>query len=164
MDIGTEAVTTTGGIPVATKAPPAVKIKRKKGALLPSYESPGAAAMDLRAFIDGELIILPMGRIRIPTGLFMEIPPGFEAQVRSRSGLADRHGLIVLNAPGTIDSDYRGELQVILVNLGSESYTVRNGDRIAQMLISPIVRAEISEADDLSQTERGMGGFGSTGI
>jgi dUTP pyrophosphatase len=120
--------------------------------------------MDLKAFIDGDITIPPLGRARIPTGLFFEIAQGFEAQVRPRSGLAARSGITVLNAPGTIDSDYRGELEVILVNLGDGPFTVRNGDRIAQMVICPLVRAELSEAEALSDTERGSGGFGSTGI
>ena len=151
----------TGGIHAATKV--VLKIKRKAGAELPKYESPGAAGMDLRAFIEGDIIIPPLGRMRIPTGLFLEIPPGCEAQIRPRSGLAVRQGLTVLNAPGTIDSDYRGELEVILINLGSEAFTLKNGERIAQMVFSPIVRPRISETDYLSETERGRGGFGSTG-
>ena len=143
---------------------PVIFIKRKEGAELPQYESSGSAGMDLRAFIDGEVTIPPTGRVRIPTGLFVEIPPGFEAQVRPRSGLAARYGVTVLNAPGTIDSDYRGEVEVILVNLGDGPFIVKNGDRIAQMLVSPVIRAEISEKGSLSETERGTGGFGSTGI
>ena len=131
---------------------------------LPQYETPGAAGMDLRAFIDREINIAPLERVKIPTGLFMEIPVGYEAQVRPRSGLAARSGVTVLNAPGTIDSDYRGELELILINFGDEPFTVKNGDRIAQMIISPVIRAAISEADTLSETERGTGGFGSTGI
>ena len=141
-----------------------LKVKKKEGVLLPGYESPGAAAMDLRAFLEGEVLIPSMGRKRIPTGLFLEIPPGYEGQVRPRSGLADRNGITVLNAPGTIDSDYRGEVEVILVNLGSDSFTVKNGDRIAQLLILPVVKAIIIEAEELSRTERGRGGFGSTGV
>ena len=159
----------TGGIPAAirdgrTENIPVIYIKKKEGALLPKYESSGAAGMDIRAFITEEVAIPPMGRARIPTGLFLEIPPGFEAQIRPRSGLAARQGVTVLNAPGTIDSDYRGELEVILINLGSGPFTIKNGDRIAQMVISPLVRPEISEAEILSETERGTGGFGSTGI
>lgn len=138
--------------------------KRETQASLPGYESPGAAGMDLRAFIEKDITLLPMGRVKIPTGLFMEIPQGFEAQIRPRSGLAAKYGVTVLNTPGTIDSDYRGELEVILINLGQEAFTVRNGDRIAQMVISPVIQAYISEAEFLSETERGTGGFGSTGI
>jgi len=137
--------------------------KRAPQAALPQYESTGAAGMDLRAFIDSEILIPPLGRMRIPTGLFMELPIGYEAQIRPRSGLAARSGVTVLNSPGTIDSDYRGELEVILINLGNESFTVKNGDRIAQMVIAPIVRVMVSEAEALSETERGTGGFGSTG-
>ena len=138
--------------------------KRAPQAALPQYESTGAAGMDLRAFIDSEILIPPLGRMRIPTGLFMELPIGYEAQIRPRSGLAARSGVTVLNSPGTIDSDYRGELEVILINLGDESFTVKNGDRIAQMVISPVTRVVVSEAETLSETERGTGGFGSTGV
>ena len=156
----------TGGARVVTKMDkiPALKIKRKEGAVLPQYESSGAAGMDIRAFIGEDMTVPPMGKLKVPTGLFMEIPPGFEGQVRPRSGLAARHGVTVLNAPGTIDSDYRGEVEVILVNLGQEAFTVRNGDRIAQILISPVFRADLSEVELLSSTERGTGGFGSTGV
>jgi dUTP pyrophosphatase len=140
-----------------------LRIKRKEGAELPSYGSSGAAGMDLRAFIDTEIVIPPLGRAKIPTGLFMEIARGFEGQVRPRSGLAARHGVTILNAPGTIDSDYRGEVEVILVDFGDEPYTVKNGDRVAQMIIAPVYRAEVTEAENLSGTARGAGGFGSTG-
>ena len=132
--------------------------------MLPRYESSGAAGMDIRAFMDQDLVIAPLGRARIPTGLFLEIPRGYEAQVRPRSGLAIHSGITVLNTPGTIDSDYRGELGVILINLGTEPFTVKNGDRIAQMIISPVIRVTISETECLSETDRGAGGFGSTGI
>ena len=140
-----------------------VKIK-EEGIKLPKYESSGAAGMDIMAFIGQDLTIPPMGRAKIPTGLFMEIPIGYEAQIRPRSGLAYNKGVTVLNSPGTIDSDYRGELEVILINLSGESFVVKNGDRIAQMVISPVVRASFSKAELLSETERGSGGFGSTGI
>ena len=143
---------------------PVIRIKKKDaGVSLPGYESSGAAGMDIKAFIAGDLVIPPLGRTKVPTGLFIEIPDGFEAQIRPRSGLAQKYGVSVLNAPGTIDSDYRGELEVILVNLGEEPFTIRNNDRIAQMIIAPIARASVSEADFLSETERGSGGFGSTG-
>ena len=142
-----------------------LKIRKKDPrAALPQYESSGAAGMDLRAFIDREITIPPLGRAKIPTGLFMEVPQGCEAQVRPRSGLAARSGITVLNTPGTIDSDYRGEVEVILINLGDELFTVKNGDRIAQMVISPVARAAVSETNALSETKRGTGGFGSTGI
>ena len=142
-----------------------LKVRKKDSRIeLPQYESAGAAGMDIRAFLNGSLTILPFGRVKIPTGLFLEIPPGYEAQIRPRSGLAARHGVTVLNAPGTIDSDYRGELEVILVNLGEEPFKVNDGDRIAQMLISAVSRAVLVEAEFLSETRRGTGGFGSTGV
>jgi len=137
--------------------------KKEERVTLPGYESPGAAGMDLRAFLEREISLAPLERVKIPTGLFVEIPEGFEAQVRPRSGLAAKHGVTVLNTPGTIDSDYRGEIEVILINLGGASYTVKNGDRIAQMVIAPVIRAELQEAEILSETGRGAGGFGSTG-
>jgi dUTP pyrophosphatase len=139
-------------------------VKKDPRVSLPQYESEGAAGLDIRAFLDSEVVLPPRGRAQIPTGLFLEIPPGFEAQVRPRSGLAARRGVTVLNSPGTIDSDYRGELEVILINLGSESFAVRNGDRIAQLVVSPVCRASIEEAESLSVTKRGSGGFGSTGV
>ena len=146
------------------KAPLLLVKKKDPRVTLPQYESSGAAGMDLRAFTDREIILPPLGRARIPTGLFVEINQGCEAQVRPRSGLAARSGVTVLNSPGTIDSDYRGEVEVILINLGAEPFTVKNNDRIAQMVISPVIRVNVSEADALSDTERGTGGFGSTGI
>ena len=147
------------------RSAPVLKIKKKDARIeLPRYESSGAAGMDLRACLTGEISIPPLGREKIPTGLFMEIPAGYEAQIRPRSGLSIRSGITLLNAPGTIDSDYRGEVEIILVNLGNESFTVKNGDRIAQMIISPVIRPVISETDLLSETGRGTGGFGSTGI
>ncbi len=143
---------------------PLLRVKKKEeGVELPKYETPGSAGLDIKAFIASDFAIPPMGRAKIPTGLFFEIPEGYEAQIRPRSGLALKWGVTLLNSPGTIDSDYRGELEVILFNTGSESFTVKNGDRIAQMVISPVVRAVISEAERLSETERGAGGFGSTG-
>jgi dUTP pyrophosphatase len=146
------------------ETPVPVRVKKKDGRVeLPRYESPGAAGMDLKAFIDADVTIPPLGRAKIPTGLFIEVPAGYEAQVRPRSGLASRHGVTILNAPGTVDSDYRGELEVILVNLCAEPFTLKNGDRIAQLVISPVIRASLCEMDSLSETERGSGGFGSTG-
>ena len=143
---------------------PILRIRKKDERVeLPAYESPGAVGLDLKAFIEADVTIPSMGRAKIPTGLYLEIPQGYEAQVRPRSGLAIRFGVTVLNAPGTIDPDYRGELEVILINLGAEAYTVKCGDRIAQMLISPVIRPELLEAEFLSDTERGSGGFGSTG-
>jgi dUTP pyrophosphatase len=130
---------------------------------LPDYASAGAAGLDLRAAVESDLALLPGARIAVPTGLRLEIPAGFEGQVRPRSGLALRHGVTVANAPGTIDSDYRGELQVILLNLGDEPFVIRRGERVAQLVLSPVVRAELVEAEDLEQSVRGTGGFGSTG-
>ena len=137
--------------------------KKDPRVTLPQYESPGAAGMDLRAFLDSEQTIPPLGRARIPTGLFFEISVGYEAQIRPRSGLAARSGVTVLNAPGTIDSDYRGEVEVILINLGDEPFTIKSGDRIAQMVVSPVIQIALTEATELSETERGSRGFGSTG-
>jgi len=131
---------------------------------LPRYESEGASGMDIRAFIETYIIIPPLGRVKIPTGLKVEIPPGYEAQVRPRSGAAIKTGLTVLNSPGTIDSDYRGEIEVILVNLSDQDVTIKSGDRIAQLVIAPVCRAEITEEDVLAPSKRGSGGFGSTGL
>ena len=131
--------------------------------ILPRYESDGAAGMDLRAFLDCDISIPPLGRIKIPTGLKIEIPDGYEAQVRPRSGLAVKSGLTVLNSPGTIDSDYRGDVEIILINLGSDNVVIKDGDRIAQLVITPVVRADIKEALSLSPSVRGSAGFGSTG-
>lgn len=132
---------------------------------LPAYESAHAAGMDLRAAVpqDEPLTLHPGDRYAVPTGLTMAIPPGFEGQVRPRSGLAFRHGVTCLNAPGTVDADYRGEVKVILVNLGPEAFIVHRGDRIAQLLIAPVVQAAWRETDALEETVRGEGGFGSTG-
>ncbi|MCL2264444.1 MAG: dUTP diphosphatase [Treponema sp.] len=131
--------------------------------ILPQYESEGASGMDLRAFLDGDVSIPPLGRVKIPTGLKIEIPEGYEAQVRPRSGLAVKYGLTVLNSPGTIDSDYRGDIDIILVNLGSENVIIKDADRIAQLVIAPVCRAQAEETNSLSVSRRGSGGFGSTG-
>jgi dUTP pyrophosphatase len=128
---------------------------------LPRYETDGSAGMDLRA--DEPFSLAPGERRMVPTGLALEIPPGHEGQVRARSGLAARHGIALVNAPGTIDSDYRGEVKVILVNLGQAPVAFERGERIAQLVIAPVTRAEIALVDDLSETQRGGGGFGSTG-
>ena len=132
---------------------------------LPAYETADSAGMDLRAAVpqDEPLIIRPGDRHAVPTGLAMAIPRGFEGQVRPRSGLALKSGITCLNTPGTVDSDYRGEVKVILINLGAEDFTVRRGDRIAQMVISPVIQASVAEVTDLDETARGAGGFGSTG-
>jgi dUTP pyrophosphatase len=139
-------------------------LREGAGDLLPEYQTEGAAGMDLRADIDGEIVLPPMGRALVPTGISVAIPAGVEAQVRPRSGLAARHGVTCLNSPGTVDSDYRGEIRVILVNLGSEPFHVRRGDRIAQLVFSPVLRASLRIVDDLDSTGRGEGGFGHTGI
>jgi len=123
----------------------------------------GAAGMDLASAADGPITLAPGQRLGVPTGWSMELPHGYEAQVRPRSGLAARHGVTVANAPGTIDSDYRGEIIVLLVNLGQETHTISPGDRVAQMVIAPVARANIEEVAELSQTDRGTGGFGHTG-
>jgi dUTP pyrophosphatase len=123
----------------------------------------GAAGMDLASAADAPITLSPGQRLGVPTGWTMELPAGYEAQVRPRSGLSLRHGITVVNAPGTIDSDYRGEIVVLLVNLGQEAYTIAPGDRVAQMVIAPVARATIEEVAELSQTARGAGGFGHTG-
>lgn len=130
---------------------------------LPAYQSTDAAGFDLLAAIDGTIELLPGQQAMVPTGLAMAIPPGFEGQVRPRSGLAARHGVTVLNTPGTVDADYRGEVKVILVNHAEEGYMIARGERIAQMVIAPVTRAELIETDDLDDTKRGGDGFGSTG-
>ncbi len=131
---------------------------------LPTYETHASAGMDLRANLAEEVLLKPLERALIPTGLFIELPVGYEAQVRPRSGLAIKKGITVLNTPGTIDADYRGEVMVILVNLSAEDYKVQNGDRIAQMIISKHEQADWIEVDDLNETSRGSGGFGHTGL
>uniref|UniRef100_A0A9E7ZIB3 Deoxyuridine 5'-triphosphate nucleotidohydrolase n=1 Tax=Bosea sp. NBC_00436 TaxID=2969620 RepID=A0A9E7ZIB3_9HYPH len=131
---------------------------------LPAYETAGAAGLDLRAALAENLTLVPGERALIPTGLAMQLPVGFEGQVRPRSGLALRHGVTVLNAPGTVDSDYRGEVSVVLINHGSEPFTVTRGDRIAQLVIAPVTHALLSEVETLSETARGAGGYGSTGV
>ena len=130
---------------------------------LPNYESEGAAGMDLSADIDSDIIIKPLERSLIPTGIAISLPEDLEAQIRPRSGLAIKHGITLLNAPGTIDSDYRGEIKVILVNLSNDNYTIKPYDRIAQIIISQFVKAEFEIAENLDETDRGNSGFGSTG-
>lgn len=130
---------------------------------LPAYQSVLAAGLDLLAAVDGTITLAPGARALVPTGLAMALPAGFEAQVRPRSGLAAKHGVTVLNTPGTIDADYRGEVKVILINLGDDPFEISRGDRIAQMVIAPVLQADIVEVEVLSETERGSGGFGSTG-
>jgi deoxyuridine 5'-triphosphate nucleotidohydrolase len=131
---------------------------------LPQYMTPGAAGMDLLADVTEPVELAPGARVLIPTGLAVEIPPGFEAQIRPRSGLALRHGITLLNTPGTIDSDYRGEVMVLLVNLGDQPCAVGRGERIAQMIVAPVARAAWREVDDLAASRRGPGGFGHTDV
>ena len=140
-----------------------VKIVNRSGQPLPAYATELSAGMDLRADLDNPLILEPLERILVPTGLFIALPPGFEAQVRPRSGLAAKHGVTVLNAPGTIDADYRGEIKVILVNLSRTPFQIAPGERIAQLVVARHERVEWEVADVLDETERGAGGFGSTG-
>lgn len=130
---------------------------------LPAYETEHAAGMDLRAYLTEPIIVSPLQRVLVPTGLFIELPVGFEAQVRPRSGLAFKYGVTVLNSPGTIDADYRGEIKVILINLSDTDFTIQNGDRIAQMVISRHEKADWTQVGELSETQRGEGGFGHTG-
>ena len=140
-----------------------INIINKSSHDLPSYETIASAGMDLRAHIEQDIILKPLERSIIPTGLFMALPVGYEAQVRPRSGLAAKYGLTVLNSPGTIDADYRGEICVILVNLSNADFTIKNGERVAQMVIAKHERAKWHPVQSLSETSRGAGGFGSTG-
>ncbi|MCH2449043.1 MAG: dUTP diphosphatase [Gracilimonas sp.] len=140
------------------------KLHHAKDLPLPNYATIAAAGMDLRAAVDTAVVIKPGERKMIPTGLQMALPEGYEAQVRPRSGLAIRNGITMLNTPGTIDADYRGEIKVIAINHGEEEFVVNHGDRIAQMVIAPVTQFPVVEVDDLDETDRGEGGFGSTGI
>ena len=140
-----------------------VKVINKSGSPLPSYATSFSAGMDVRAAIDESIVLPPLGRAMVPTGLYLEIPEGYEVQVRPRSGLAAKKGVTVLNAPGTIDADYRGEVRVILVNLSAEEFVVENGERIAQLVLARHEVIEWEESDCLSSSGRGEGGFGSTG-
>ena len=143
---------------------PIVSVDFDAGARLPAYASEGSAGADLTAHIDGTITIPPGGRAMVPTGLHLEIPKGYEGQVRPRSGLAFEHGVTVLNSPGTIDSDYRGEVRIILINHGDMDFHIASGDRVAQLIVSAIERADFVASDSLGETERGSGGFGSTGV
>jgi dUTP pyrophosphatase len=144
---------------------PVARLPHAEGIPLPAYETADAAGMDLRAAVpeDEPLILRPGGRFAVPTGLMMAIPRGYEGQVRPRSGLAFKSGITCLNSPGTVDADYRGEVKVILINHGAEDFTIRRGDRIAQLLIAPVEQAVWDEVETLDDTARGAGGFGSTG-
>ncbi len=141
-----------------------VKIVNKSHHDLPAYETIASAGMDMRAFIQEEITLKPMERTLVPTGLFIELPVGYEAQVRPRSGLAFKKGITVLNAPGTIDADYRGEIKVILVNLSKEDFVIQDGERIAQMIVSKHEKVDWVKVEVLDDSERGAGGFGHTGV
>lgn len=141
-----------------------VKIINKSTNALPDYETDGSAGMDLRAHLEAPVVLKPLQRALIPTGLFLSIPKGFEVQVRARSGLAIKNGISLVNGIGTIDSDYRGEVKIILINLGNEDFTIYNGDRIAQMVLAKYERVEFQVVEDLDETHRGKGGFGHTGL
>lgn len=140
-----------------------MRLENGMGLPLPSYATPDSAGMDLYSAEPAAVELAPGGRAMIATGLALQLPSGFEAQVRPRSGLAAKHGVTVLNSPGTVDADYRGEVKVILINLGGETFKVERGDRIAQLVIAPVTRASWNEVTSLQETERGIGGFGSTG-
>ncbi len=141
-----------------------VKVVNRSGRELPAYATPLSAGVDLRAALEEPVVLAPLGRALIPTGLYMAIPAGFEGQVRPRSGLAAKHGVTVLNTPGTIDADYRGEIKVILVNLSEVPFTVEPGERIAQMVFARCEQAQLEQVETLDETQRGAGGFGSTGL
>lgn len=131
---------------------------------LPSYQTDGSSGMDLYAAVDEPVLVKPLQRVIIPTGIAIELPDGFEAQIRPRSGLALKHGITILNSPGTIDEDYRGEIKIILINLGMEDFLVNRGDRIAQLILSKVYRANVVEVGELNKTKRNDGGFGHTGL
>lgn len=141
-----------------------IKIVKKNPFKLPEYETSGSAGVDLQAYVDAAVTLKPMERALVPTGLFIELPEGYEAQVRARSGLAIKHGISLVNGIGTIDSDYRGEIKVILINLGDADFTINNGDRIAQMVFIKHEQASFELVEELMDTERGAGGFGHTGV
>lgn len=140
-----------------------VKIINTSTNELPAYQTAGAAGLDIRANLEEPIVLAPLQRTLVPTGLFLEIPEGYEVQVRPRSGLAAKHGITVINAPGTIDSDYRGEVKVPIVNLSDESFTIAHGERIAQMIFAKYERVTFLQVEELSDTQRGTAGFGSTG-
>jgi dUTP pyrophosphatase len=160
-----EGMVTSSITPAAAPIMGLVRLPHSEGLPLPTYETAGAAGVDLRAALpeDRKIILLPGKRVLVPTGLIFEIPAGFEGQVRPRSGLALKHGITCLNTPGTIDSDYRGEVQVLLINHGEEDFAITRGMRIAQLVIAPVIQARIEERVELAETSRGAGGFGSTG-
>lgn len=141
-----------------------VKIVNNSNNPLPEYSTKDSAGMDVRAMLDEPVTLRPLERALIPTGLHIQLPEGYECQIRPRSGLALKKGITVLNTPGTIDADYRGEIKIILINLSSEPFTIENGERICQMVIKEYVKATLTQVDDLDDTERGAGGFGHTGV
>jgi dUTP pyrophosphatase len=140
-----------------------INVINKSNHKLPSYETVFSAGMDIRAHIADDIVLMPMERTLVPTGLFIELPKDFEAQIRPRSGIAFKSGITVLNSPGTIDADYRGEIKVLLINLSLETFLIKNGERIAQMIISKFEQVQLIEVITLNETKRGSGGFGSTG-
>lgn len=162
-----DALSKRGFVPSHQEASPVIlrfkKLAHFKGEL-PSYQTEGSSGMDVRACLEEPINLAPGERALIPTGLSLEIPYGYEVQVRPRSGLAIKKGLSLVNTPGTVDADYRGEVKVILINLGQESFVIQDQERIAQFVVAPVVQAKIELAEDLSETERGAGGFGSTGV
>lgn len=141
-----------------------IKVKIEEGGSLPAYASSGASGADVRAAVDGEVILQPGQYLAVPTKLYLDIPEGYEIQVRPRSGLALNHGITVLNTPGTVDHDYRGELKVILINFSDKSFMITPGMRIAQIVVSPVLQAHFEETESLSATQRGANGFGSSGL
>ena len=140
-----------------------VKIVNKSVNDLPKYSTEHSAGMDLRAYLQKDIVLKPLERFLVPTGIYIELPEGYEAQIRPRSGLAVKHGISIVNSPGTIDADYRGEIKVILINLSSEEFVIKNGERICQMIIQKYEKAEMVEVQELNDTDRGEGGFGHTG-
>ncbi|MFO7924438.1 MAG: dUTP diphosphatase [Bacteroidales bacterium] len=140
-----------------------VKIKNISSNPLPAYETKYSSGMDMRAFLKKPVVLKPLQRCLVPTGMYIELPPGYEAQIRPRSGLANKYGVTVLNSPGTIDADYRGEIKVIIVNLSDNDFIINNGERICQMVIQKCINIELQETDELNNTVRGSGGFGHTG-
>lgn len=140
-----------------------VRLPHGNGLPLPSYQSAGAAGLDLHAAVHADVRLAPGDRALIPTGIAIALPAGYEAQVRPRSGLAAKNGVTVLNSPGTIDRDYRGEIGVVLINLGRDAFTIRRGDRVAQLVVAPVARCDLIEVSTLGETDRSQGGFGSTG-
>ena len=141
-----------------------IKLVNQSNHSVPEFATPGSAGVDLRAFLESDIVLKPLERVLVPTGLFIELPQGYEAQIRPRSGLAVKSGISVLNSPGTIDSDYRGEIKVILVNLSNEPFTIQNGDRVCQMVVHKYEKFEWEVVSELNLTGRGDGGFGHTGV